>query len=405
MFDGSGNLAENGRVMFYGPEGIKRTSTECTIFKNNPGGPGLAYQYPYASDDDSLETYLGNGSHTGHGDESGDPEEPVVTGYDDAVSLLSGTPSYTSANSDGSWKYTVIPKEAFREMSVAKGGILTIKISGSGQCAAFYNPSDPSNYDHNAHGSDHLIGYAHDGQWWYDYAKTYAITLSATQATKLLAQGLRVEMESGCNLSECTYAGVVPAASDLDGENWWGILRNINHDVAQYDYHVVAPRFANVETRHRIYVECGYNAPSASSPMRVISTGAVGNIYTKDASGNRVYLRDKNGNGLQNRDFNVLDTDENGNLTETAFEVQQLSDSELENLKARGMWIGGRNFTVKNVIAVNSNEISTSVKRIEEGCNETLHIFTLTGLKVERMVPGNIYIVVKNGRSQKVLAK
>ncbi|MDO4319069.1 MAG: cellulase family glycosylhydrolase [Bacteroidales bacterium] len=45
MFDGSGNILENGRCMIFNENGIKATSTECTIYDGN-AGTGLDYQYP-----------------------------------------------------------------------------------------------------------------------------------------------------------------------------------------------------------------------------------------------------------------------------------------------------------------------------------------------------------------------
>lgn len=75
MFDGNGNIAENGRCMIYGNNGIKMTSTPCTIYSTHPGGPGLAYQYPEVPDD--FKVYE-RADETWRNPDSGDrPDDPV----------------------------------------------------------------------------------------------------------------------------------------------------------------------------------------------------------------------------------------------------------------------------------------------------------------------------------------
>ena len=81
-------------------------------------------------------------------------------------------------------------------------------------------------------------------------------------------------------------------------------------------------------------------------------------------------------------------------------------DSDVLNrLQADGLYIGGSGYKLMNVKAV-PHGIYTEVEEIEEPVSTLPDaIFTINGIRVEEMVPGNLYIVVRNGKPEKVLFK
>lgn len=204
IIDGNGNILENGKCMLWGEYGIERTSTECTIFSTHPGGPGLAYQYPTGPFEHDIYNPAG-----GHGYE-GEIEEPETGTYKDPVAIIHD--SETGDNS-AQWNhvYTISP-ETFADHNIAKGGKLSITLNGDGsnpEAAAYYNHTE-ADYDHNANGSDHLIGDYHDGPYYYvsvgnEYKKETVLTQAHVDA--LTTYGLRIDA-SHSNLGSVSYAAL-----------------------------------------------------------------------------------------------------------------------------------------------------------------------------------------------------
>lgn len=216
MFDGNGDILENGKCMLWGEYGIERTSTECTIFSTHPGGPGLAYQYPTGPFEHEIYNPAG-----GHGYE-GEIEEPETGTYKDPVAIVHD--SETGDNTE-QWNhvYTISP-ETFADHDIAKGGKLSITLNGDGsnpEAAAYYNHTE-AGYDHNANGSDHLIGDYHDGPYYYvsvgdEYKKETVLTQAHVDA--LTTNGLRIDA-SHSNLGTVSYAAldVTLEVDDIAGD-------------------------------------------------------------------------------------------------------------------------------------------------------------------------------------------
>lgn len=219
MFDGNGNILENGKCMLWGEYGIERTSTECTIFSTHPGGPGLAYQYPTGPFEH--EIYNPDGGH-GYEGEIEEPEPDTPLEYEEAVAV---TPDSETGNNSAQWNHVYIVNPAtFQSMNIAKDGKLSFRLTGDGnqpEAAAYHNHTEEG-YDHNANGSDHLVGDLQQGKYYYvtvgdEYTKDARLTEDHVNALK--TYGLRVDA-SYSNLAELKYSApkTTTAIDDIESE-------------------------------------------------------------------------------------------------------------------------------------------------------------------------------------------
>lgn len=122
MFDGSGNILENGRCMIYNQNGIKATSTECTIYDGNAPS-GIDYQYP-----------------TGPFDFAFYPSSGDDTGDDEPEGMFSSSLPYAVA----SWNHMFHITSAFFA-NAADGHILRVSLTrndGGAEIQVAYNHAD-----------------------------------------------------------------------------------------------------------------------------------------------------------------------------------------------------------------------------------------------------------------------
>lgn len=387
MFDGNGGLEENGKCMIYGPHGIKMDSTPATIFQSNPGGPGLSYQYPVAAlSDDEIYT-----NSRGHGDTGGD--SGITEG--ESTDILDNA-AETKTN-DSSWNlYYTVDSSFFKDMDA--NGWLRIRIGDGGQTAVYINTGT----DHNKRGSDHLIGDSHDsGQYYFtDVSGTLDSKVSLSDfLAKLKQYGLRIDC-NGNSLLRLEYIAPVypekpePGEEDLaEIQVSWKCNRTIDSDNLS-EYYIPASRFAGMTTDHSLFIECQPEESAQSSRRRAAAEPVI-KLYTRPDSGTTI---------LSMVDLTELNMPAGMLASNPGYNLAVDSDV-LNRLQADGLYIGGSGYKLMNVKAV-PHGIYTEVEEIEEPVSTLPDaIFTINGIRVEEMVPGNLYIVVRNGKPEKVLFK
>ena len=389
MFYSDGSLQENGKCMFYGPQGIKRNATPCTVYTSETRS-GLAYQYPeYASD---LELHMGNGGrgYTGESDDSSvEYEETSLTAR--------------AVETEGSeWAhYYTVSASAFGGCDFTDGK-LRIKIGDSGQTAAYINYLlQDSGWDHNGNSDAHIVGDLHDGQYNYnDLSGDLTKTVKLSSYTDLASYGLRVDA-NGCTLKELTY--LAPKAQEGEEEEETTpesvtVASNCNRDINYSDYYIPSTNFDNVKSGQHLIVVAEISAPT--SARKRAATDSNVSLYTSENNGwTKSYLQ-KNAEEINGADFTAVSGT-------TAKYVYTPSDADLAELKSKGLYVGGQNFILRSVEA-SSKSVTTGVEGITSEPEQTgaAEYYTISGMRVrsEQLEPG-LYIVRKGNTTRKVLVK
>lgn len=393
LFDGNGNLQENGYCMFRGVQGIERTSTDCTIFSANPGGPGLAYRYPEGPFPHEIYTRPdgGHGQGSGSGDDddpSDDPEPP--TDFKEAIALDSQHWGIQK-DDDTSWgRYYTIDSFALKHfLNICRYGKLHITLQAStneAQCAAYYNNTS-NDYDHNNHGSDHLIGDSHEGGKYYfsDFSgeKTWTIDLTKEQVINLSELGLRIDA-SFCRVTDIKWETPEPGVT-FDEESF-DLEKPVNHDMTRGDYHIVPTRFAELRDGYDLlfYVESQPAAKRQAKQSRAAGDADECQIYTLNDDKSKTYL--------DNIEYQPA---------YGSYRMTDITPEQIAKFQRNGLYVSGTGRFLS--VEAASRNVATGVGEIHPATDSRAQIFTLTGVPVTDMTPGNVYIVVRNGKAWKMI--
>ncbi len=277
-------------------------------------------------------------------------------------------------------------------------GWLRIRIGDCGQTAVYINTGT----DHNKRGSDHLIGDSHDsGQYYFtDVSGTLDSKVSLSDfLAKLKQYGLRIDCNGNSLLGLEYIAPVYPEKPEPGEEDLaeiqvsWKCNRTIDSDYLS-EYYIPASRFAGMTTDHSLFIECQPEESAQSSRRRAAAEPVI-KLYTRPDSGTTT---------LSMVDPTELNMPAGMLASNPGYNLAVDSDV-LNRLQADGLYIGGSGYKLMNVKAV-PHGIYTEVEEIEEPVSTLPDaIFTINGIRVEEMVPGNLYIVVRNGKPEKVLFK
>jgi len=390
---GNGNLQENGYCMFRGVQGIERTSTDCTIFSANPGGPGLAYRYPEGPFPHEIYTRPdgGHGQGSGSGDDddpSDDPEPP--TDFKEAIALDSQHWGIQK-DDDTSWgRYYTIDSFALKHfLNICRYGKLHITLQAStneAQCAAYYNNTS-NDYDHNNHGSDHLIGDSHEGGKYYfsDFSgeKTWTIDLTKEQVINLSELGLRIDA-SFCRVTDIKWETPEPGVT-FDEESF-DLEKPVNHDMTRGDYHIVPTRFAELRDGYDLlfYVESQPAAKRQAKQSRAAGDADECQIYTLNDDKSKTYL--------DNIEYQPA---------YGSYRMTDITPEQIAKFQRNGLYVSGTGRFLS--VEAASRNVATGVGEIHSATDGRAQIFTLTGVPVTDMTPGNVYIVVRNGKARKMI--
>lgn len=286
--------------------------------------------------------------------------------------------------------------EKFKDMDA--NGWLRIRIGDCGQTAVYINTGT----DHNKRGSDHLIGDSHDsGQYYFtDVSGTLDSKVSLSDfLAKLKQYGLRIDCNGNSLLGLEYIAPVYPEKPEPGEEDLaeiqvsWKCNRTIDSDNLS-EYYIPASRFAGMTTDHSLFIECQPEESAQSSRRRAAAEHVI-KLYTRPDSGTTI---------LSMVDPTELNMPAGMLASNPGYNLAVDSDV-LNRLQADGLYIGGSGYKLMNVKAV-PHGIYTEVEEIEEPVSTLPDaIFTINGIRVEEMVPGNLYIVVRNGKPEKVLFK
>lgn len=244
MFDSNGNLLDNGKCMIYGPQGMFKTSTPCTIYKNNPG-TGLAYQYPEGP------------FHFKVFEKGGSSNSSDASIFDNEPDILATYPAgNANAVSGSTWKYYTTPANAFNNIKV--GGKLMIKMQGAGKCSVFYPDEYQSGYpDQNKLPAGHHIiaDSQEDGKYyWATISDGYTKVITIDDDNKQLLQnwGIRYEVENdGIKPSSLKYHYDESQTDDSSDIIPRGFDYNINK---MGDYYIAPEFFKNLDPTLKVVI-------------------------------------------------------------------------------------------------------------------------------------------------------
>ena len=190
----------------------------------------------------------------------------------------------------------------------------------------------------------------------------------------------------------------------ISGRNGKTVRRNIDYCLDRnvpcvlgefaFEHYIPASRFAGMTTDHSLFIECQPEESAQSSRRRAAAEPVI-KLYTRPDSGTTT---------LSMVDPTELNMPAGMLASNPGYNLAVDSDV-LNRLQADGLYIGGSGYKLMNVKAV-PHGIYTEVEEIEEPVSTLPDaIFTINGIRVEEMVSGNLYIVVRNGKPEKVLFK
>lgn len=315
------------------------------------------------------------------------PEDPVTPAED---------LTFTENPGEGWGLYYTVSAEEFANKQIEANGKLYIKLTGNGQTAAYYNHTE-SGYDHNAHGSDHLIGDSHEGGKYYftdlNGSREWTFVLDDNRVENLLTYGLRIDANN-VTLDAINYT--VPAVENVDMGEMWDIYTEWPRDICHGEVHIPAENFAHFTTDYKLMVN-GTPHSHAEGVRQREAAAPVVSLYHRNADTFDPEYISRDGQEINNAEFAVYDG-------QHEYELKDITTDELKRLKKEGLYVGGQNYTLNKVYAVDKN-VPTGVGMVTPEAEGPVSWYTLQGIRVDNPSAAGVYIRVQGNRSVKVMVK